>query len=285
MPGEIVWLASYMKSGNTWLRLLLANLLSGRNEPVDINDIGLTPLSATRRDDIEDQTLVDSSLLARAELDALIPCITEAIAMQTDGFAFIKMHDAYRRNARGEPVLGRNRVRAALYVLRDPRDVVISLSHHSGITLDDAIRQINRLDWKANAKARRYTPMIPQVPLDWSSNVESWVDQQDIPVLVIRYENMLMNTAKMLKAIADFLDLDVTQERVEHAVRCADFKALQHQERKAGFRERIPVRGEAAPFFRSGRSGTWREALTAAQEQAIIDVHRRVMLRFGYLSE
>ncbi|HQT26065.1 MAG TPA: sulfotransferase domain-containing protein [Burkholderiales bacterium] len=280
MPGNIIWLGSYMKSGNTWLRLLLANLLSNEAKPVDINDFDLSPRSATRRDDLEELTLVDTSLLSRAELDTLRPRAVEAISAQTEGLVFLKLHDAYRRGEDGEPLLGQGHSRAALYMLRDPRDVVVSLSHHCGIMLDEAINRMNR---SSSWNPARYTMHVPQMPLDWSSNVESWVDQQDVPVIVIRYEDMLADTIGTLGRITDFLGLDLAPGRVEHAVRCADFRALQQQERDAGFRERIPVRGTPAPFFRSGRAGAWREILTTAQEEAIVAAHQRVMQRFGYL--
>lgn len=283
MPGSIVWLASYVKSGNTWLRLLLANLLSDSPRPVDINNIDNADYSIMNRRDIEELTLVDSSLLSPAELDALWPCTVAAIAGTARREGYHKLHEAYRRDARGVPLLGRGHARAALYVLRDPRDVAVSWAHHSGISLDRAIAELNRVDDAPAAKPRRHTPQIREVQLDWSRHVESWVDQRDVPVHVIRYEDMLADTAASLRGVVAFLGLDVAPDRVEHAVRCTEFKTLQAQERAHGFRERPPVAGKAAPFFRSGRAGAWREVLSAAQAQAIVEAHGRAMRRFGYL--
>lgn len=284
MPGSIVWLASYMKSGNTWLRLLLANLLSNSLEPVDINDFSLSPWSATWRDTIEDLTLVDSSLLSRSEIDALWPYTVRAIAAEAEGLTFMKLHEAYRRDAGGRPLLGDGHGRAAIYVLRDPRDVAVSMSHHNGSTLDKAISTMNSCESPADWKAWKGTKQIPQVQLDWSGNVESWVDQRDMPVHVIRYEDMRVDTAAVLHGIVEFLDLDVADDRVEHAVSCSEFRKLQQLESEAGFRERPALGGRsAAPFFRSGRAGAWREVMTAEQETTIINAHRRVMERFGYL--
>ncbi|CAD6875546.1 sulfotransferase domain-containing protein [Methylomonas fluvii] len=282
MVGSIVWLASYMKSGNTWLRLLLANLLSDSPEPVNINDIRLSPLSVTGRADFEELTLIDNSLLTLTELDALRPFMIASIADKLESVAYIKLHEAYRRTANGEPLLGRSHARAALYVMRDPRDVAVSLAFHSGISLNEAIDQMNRPDWSTGTKAWRYSMQLPLVQLDWSSHVESWIDQDDVPVHVMRYEDMRADTVAALSAAADFLNLDVSLKKIAHAVRCADFCRLQQQEREVGFCERPPVRGEAAPFFRSGRAGGWREVLTTKQEHAISEAHTRVMARFGY---
>jgi len=285
MPGSIVWLASYMKSGNTWLRLLLANLLSGSPEPVDINDFSLSPLSAVSRDDIEELMLVDSNLLSRSEIDALWPYTVRAIAAEAEGTIFLKLHAAYRRDADGKPLLGDGRGRTAIYVLRDPRDVAVSLSHHNGTTLDKAIAMLNSREGPADWKAWKGTKQIPQVQLDWSANVESWVDQRDMPVHVMRYEDMRVDTAAVLRGIVEFLDLDVADDRVEHAVQCSEFRKLQQLESTIGFRERPALGGNkpTAPFFRSGRAGAWREVMTAEQETTIINAHRRVMTRFGYL--
>lgn len=285
MSGSIVWLASYMKSGNTWLRLLLANLLSGSPEPVDINDFSLTPWPVTSRDAIEELTLVDSNLLSRSEIDALWPYMVSAIAAEAEETLFLKLHDAYRRDAGGRPLLGDGHGRTAIYVLRDPRDVAVSLSHHNGCTLDRAISTMNSREDSIGWNPRRGTNLIPPAQLDWSGNVESWVDQRDMPVHVVRYEDMLTDTAAALRGIVEFLGLEFADDRVEHAVRCAEFGKLQQVESEAGFRERPALGGgkPASPFFRSGRAGTWRDVLTVEQEAAILNAHRRVMDRFGYL--
>lgn len=281
MAGQFVWLASYPKSGNTWLRLLLANLLSGKEDAVDINDITLDHRSVVSRSAFEEITLLDSSLLTPDEVDGLRPQVAAALAAEAEGDVFSKLHDAYRLLTNGEPLLGCGLARAALYVIRDPRDVAISYAFHNGTSIEKSIASLNDMHTVIAGGRKRYVSQVHQRMFDWSRHVESWVDQCDVPVHVMRYEDMHAAPVAALQKAAEFLGFAVTSERLEHAVRCAAFSELQRKEQESGFRERVP--GSTAPFFRSGRTGGWREVLTAAQQQAITNAHQRVMARFDYI--
>lgn len=281
MASSIVWLASYPKSGNTWLRLLLANLLSNEADAVDINDIDLPHRHVVARSGFDEHFLIDTSLLTREELDEMRPLLVGEVAGSAKGDIYVKMHDAYRILESGEPLLGRGHARAALYMLRDPRDVAISWAHHCGTSIGKAIQEMNNPASSLGAKRKCYDSQVPQLLLDWSAHVGSWIEQTDVPVHVIRYEDLHDDPASALQAAADFLNLEVTPGKVQHAVNCTDFAALQRQEQGEGFCER-PLKS-ASPFFRSGRFGGWREILTPEQQQAITRAHQRVMDRFGYI--
>ena len=281
MAGPI-WLVSYPKSGNTWLRLLLANLLSDRDGPADINDPGLPACNLVNRIDVEDMTLVDTHLLTREECDRLRPTLmAEAWRAAVDRDVFIKLHDAYRRLDDGTPVLGHRAARAAIYLLRDPRDVVVSLAHHDGHTVDEAVRRIRSGDTHMGGQSGARHTQIVQPLLDWSGHVRSWTRQCDVPVHVLRYEDLLADTGAVFGRVAAFLDLPAAPELVGRAARHAGFDELRRQETAAGFRERHA--GSTAPFFRSGQAGGWRTALTREQAAAIEAAHGEVMAAFGYL--
>lgn len=279
--GGVVWLASFPKSGNTWLRLLLANLLSPDDDPVDINSIPLNSPALVYRPDIEDAALVDTGLLTPDEVDLLRPRVIDSLAAEAAGCLYIKVHDAYRRNAAGEPVLGRGAGRVALYVIRDPRDVAVSLSFHNGDSIDKAIARLNSRSHTLSDARDRGTSQVPQLLMDWSGHVDSWTGQRDLPVHVLRYEDLRTDPVGTFGAAVAFLGLDLPSAAMELAVHRSDFTGLQRQERQAGFMERWS--NSTAPFFRSGRAGIWKEALTPAQQQAIVAAHRPVMARFGYI--
>jgi len=276
----IVWLASYPKSGNTWLRLLFANLLSGADEPADINRFRLNLLSPSARGDVEDLTLIDTGLLTRDEVDQLRPLVNKAIAAEVTGRWYIKVHDAYRINSDGEALLGRGTARAALLIVRDPRDVAVSLAFHHGCSLDEAIHILNSnrfMGWDR----RRLTTHLPQALLDWSGHTTSWLAQREVPTHVLRYEDLWANPVETFGAAVAFLDLEVPPGTVERAVRFAGFTEVQRQERRNGFWERLAQ--STAPFFRSGRAGAWAGILSRAQQDAIVGRHQTVMAQFGYL--
>jgi len=122
---------------------------------------------------------------------------------------------------------------------------------------------------------------------DWRSNLRavdilSWVDTSGLPVHVVRYEDMVLRTVPTFTEIVRFAGLEVDAARVDKALAFSSFDRLQAMERAEGFRERAP---RASAFFRKGKIGDWRDALTEDQVEQLIGAHRDVMARFGYLTE
>ncbi len=279
MAGPI-WLVSYPKSGNTWLRLLLSNLLSGRQEPEDINNLCLTMRSLVHKAEIEEQTLVDTHLLTRQECDRFRPALMAQVWREADGSdVFIKLHDAYRRLNTGMPVLG-PAARAAIYIMRDPRDVAVSLAFHNGQTIERGVSQILSAKTRMGGENPQQA-QISQPLLDWSGHVRSWTGQRDVPILVLRYEDLQAETAAVFGRAITFLGLPAAPHQIEQAVRHADFSLVQRQEADRGFNERQA--NSTAPFFRNGQVGGWRQALSPEQAAAIEAAHGAVMAEFGYL--
>jgi hypothetical protein len=98
---------------------------------------------------------------------------------------------------------------------------------------------------------------------------------------VMRYEDMLADSAKAFGALARHLLLNPTPAQLETAIERSSFEKLQAQEKEKGFRER-PDRA-TQNFFREGRVGQWKEVLTQAQIDRIVNDHGEQMQRFGYL--
>jgi aryl sulfotransferase len=280
-PAGIVWLASFPKSGNTWFRILLANLAGGADRgPSDINDLEERGGIASSREEFEAQTLLDSGLLSHEDIDDLRPSVYSAIAAEACEQRWVKVHDAYTRNSSGEPLFGYRTALGAVYLVRDPRDVAVSLAHHNSTTIDEAITLMNAADGALCRGRKGMAPQLRQRLTGWGGHVTSWLDQNDLPVLTVRYEDMVSAPAQCLACALGFAGRSVAHPDVERAVRHASFEELQRQERKTGFGERM---SRTAPFFRAGQSGGWRETLTAAQARALEQCHGAVMERLGYV--
>ncbi|MGX1305700.1 aryl sulfotransferase [Amorphus suaedae] len=280
--GRIVWLASYPKSGNTWLRFLIANYLADDAAPIAINRINLNSPYPVMKDFLEDETFIDADLLRLDEANMVRASVMADFVKRCDTVNCIKVHDRRDVCANGAPLLGRGAAWSGLYIVRDPRDVAVSMRFHNNTMFDGAIRMLNDPDniigWSRDGRHHH----VPQRVGDWSAHVASWIDQSDFPVHVLRYEDLQADPVGVFGAAVAFVGLEVQFERVERAVRFADFRELQRQESQSGFFERPS--NSAAPFFRSGRGGAWAEVLTRAQSDAIATAHRPMMERFGYLS-
>jgi aryl sulfotransferase len=278
-PAGIVWLASFPKSGNTWFRIFLANLAAGDAGPADINDLDERGGIASDRQAFEAATLLDSGLLSFDDVDALRPRLYERIAAETREQRWIKVHDAYTLTAGGEPVLGRRTGRTAIYLVRDPRDVAVSMAHHNNTSIDRAIATMGSPD-SALARGRAGQPLqLRQRLLGWSGHVASWLEQTDVPVRLLRYEAMRADPFAAFQAALTFAGRPAGDDEIRRAIRHADFAELQRQEAEHGFAERT---SRTAPFFRSGQSGGWRTALTAGQIARLEADHAPMMAHLGY---
>lgn len=287
-----IWLASYPKSGNTWLRMLIANL-SAKEAPADINDLPERGGIASARATFDYLTLVDSGLLTYDEIDALRPRVYEELAHgalddeydappDAPPVRFVKAHDAYTLSPKGEPLLaGARGADGAVVVVRDPRDVAPSLANHSRMSIDEAIAFMSNAGAAFCATSGRQHNQLRQQLPGWSGHVASWLEQTDIPMLLVRYEDMQADAAGTLSGVLAFAGQPATSEEVRRAVAFADFAQLRQQEQEKGFRE-APRPDKAGNFFRRGEAGAWRDELSAEQVARIESAHAVVMRRLGY---
>lgn len=277
--GRIDWLASYPKSGNTWLRLLLANYFSETDDPHDINAPGVTRGVARSRWLFDNFLGVSSSDLLPHETLALQPHVFDIMARRNTAPVWLKVHDRQQRLDDGRWLFPPAASGVVVYIIRNPLDVAVSNAFHDGHA--DMERAVAKLCDPATTIGGRGSTQIPQSLGDWSEHVSSWVDQPDIPVLVVRYEDMLADAANALARVIAFArpETIVDPLRIDQAVRHTRIEELQSAERDRGFRE-APRR--STPFFRSGRAGDWLCHLSAAQADRIRSAHFPAMRRFGY---
>jgi Sulfotransferase domain len=274
--GGIVWLASYPKSGNTWVRAFLHNLIFKTEESYDINRINLLSVGDSAREWYEEflsKTCQDWSM---GETAAARPRVHSKIASLTDGLIFVKTHNALVTHA-GSPMITPALTAGAIYVIRNPLDIVVSMSHYFDMDLDSAITIINRSFEPRPSNEK----VVYQMWGSWSENVATWTRKLDSSLFVLRYEDLLEDPMIPLSALVEFLYLCPTRRQLERAVENSTFKNLQAQEQEHGFAE-MPSSGQ---FFRKGVSGQWRELLNKSQIQAVVDAHYQQMSRCGYLPE
>ena len=273
--GAIVWLASYPKYGNTWLRAFLHNLLRNPQEGYDINRLsdftmGESDAQWYRRYDPRPTTE-----LTEAEVAPLRPKVHRDMTQAHPDSVFVKIHSAVMED-HGIPTVTFEVTAGAIYVVRNPLDVAISYSHHLGEALDTIIDFM--------AKPRAQSPMVHdhvhEVLGSWSEHVESWTARPSAGLHVVRYEDMMEEPNKTFGGVARFLRLDPPRDRLERAIRRSSFRVLQEQERRQGFKEKSPV---ADRFFREGKAGQWRRVMTPEQIERVTTAHRVQMERFGYL--
>jgi aryl sulfotransferase len=275
----IVWLSSYPKSGNTWLRVLLANFLRDGGEPVDINEISLGP-SASARWCFDEWAGIEGAALDPRLIDRLRPQVYRCLARDADETLFIKVHDQWTRVGSGEPMFPADVTRGVVYIIRNPLDLAASCAHHWGTSIAAAVDKLCDSSAGAMSGSRGAPEQLAQHFGSWSDHVRSWTDESSLPVHVVRYEDLDADPERCFRGVLRFCGLDDDPGQVGKAVRFSSFSELRRQEAVAGFRERSP----AAPggFFRRGEVGSWRDELSPELAKRLVTAHGQTMSRFGY---
>ena len=272
--GNIVWLASYPKSGNTWLRAFLANLVADAGAPLPLGDLPQYCEDEARPELFTALAGRPSTELSFEEICALRPRVHAGIAARSPGTRLVKTH-----NCAGfvgtHPLHNASVTAGAIYVVRNPLDVAVSMMHHFALDADAAIERLGD-DRVATANDSLF---VTQMLGSWSHHVASWADLASARILVLRYEDLIADPVAQFSRAAGLLGLGDDRGRIERAVENASFATLASLERSDGFAE---TSDKAARFFREGRADQWREVLTPAQAARLEARHRAQMVRFGY---
>ncbi len=277
--GRYQWLASYPKSGNTWLRLALWSL-SRDGAAIDLGDHHLLAPMASARARFDSAMDVESSLLTEAEGAALRPRFYAFEAASASSGLLRKVHDRWMLTPEGEPLFPPAVTEATIYVVRDPRDVAASFAHHNGQSVAEIIAFMADPDAGLTVSRRRPGYQFVQRIGTWSMHVTSWLDAPGMPEpLLLRYEDISADPHAALTRAARHLGWQVEAGAVARAVAATRFDVLKATEARTGFAEKPPT---ATSFFRRGVAGGWRDTLTTEQAARICDDHATVMERLGY---
>lgn len=272
--GKIIWLASYPKSGNTWVRIFLANLFSGSDEPVDINGLDQFCSSLTARALYDSLAGRPARDLSPRDVLALREKIQQVFCDNCAESGFLKTHSRFGSQF-GLALISPEHTAGAIYVVRNPIDVAVSSSKHFGVKAEDMVRHMADPEMRTADNDRHVMDYIGS----WSQHVASWTLPPHPKVHVVRYEDLYADPERSFGDIVKFLGLQPPPGRVERCIKYSSFDALADQERRAGFRERS---SNAPAFFRHGQPGEGRETLSPELIASIIAAHRPQMERFGY---
>ncbi|GJM41133.1 MAG: sulfotransferase [Ardenticatenaceae bacterium] len=277
---KIVWLASYPKSGNTWVRIFLNNYILDGDTPADINEMP-EGLHSSTRVLFDRLTGVESSDLTAAEIDRIRPYMYKQWAIESNEMLFAKVHDAWQWNDEGKPIFPKAATQTAVYILRNPLDIVASLANHYNLTLDKAIETLADDSHSLAKSTKKLNRQLPQFVGSWHAHVVSWTQQTEIPVHIIQYETLRQQPEQTFQQLIQALGLPQDQHRLEKAIRFSSFDQLKQQETAVGFIERRP---HSPMFFRQGKSSGWQNELNPQQIARVCQNHSKTMQAFGYLN-
>ena len=275
--GNIVWLASYPKSGNTWLRAFIYNLVEDPARPGKLSS--LPTYFEEESKPRWYQPYVDKGEVLSLPFDEamrLRPQVHQDIAnSRPRGSIFTKTHNMFGQY-NNVPLHNVSVMAGAIYVVRNPLDVVLSVADHFGLSIDEAIDFMGNEETGTPTNAENVAGYMGS----WSTHVASWTVQPHPSIVVVRYEDMQDKPNKAFGSVARLLGMDGDRKRIRKAIQFSSFRELKKQELAEGFTEKSP---NSRHFFRKGTKNQWADALSDEQVQRLVDRHREQMSRYGYV--
>ena len=291
MSKKIFWIASYPKSGNTLIRAILSSLFFTKDGIFSFEILkkillfeNFQRLNFIKKENIQDyKKLSDLKILSKYWLKMQSK---ENLGLRDGEFCFLKTHSAqltYFDNYFTDikHTLG------FIYIIRDPRDVSISYTHHSMNSLDETILNMTKNTASFNYVEKNIGDKIEPYALlsRWDVHVKSWMLFQ-APNLVLRYEDLVGKKKEIIYRIINFFEKNYNfkfhniDHKIENIIASTDFETLKKNEEKYGFDEKI---NKDIPFFNVGKSQQWKTQLNSTQKNLIENEFRDEMVKFKYL--
>lgn len=255
----IMWLASYPKSGNTWMRALLSCYLFEGHHKKDTDVFSKMQLINTFPAKKAFDKIVDENYLKKNRFEAFKYFIkAQEKINKIPKLHIIKTHN-FCGAINGYNFTNKENTIGLIYIVRDPRSAAISYAHHAGVSYDKSV------DIMLNEqRVVFYDNYYPEARSSWKTHFLSWAKYPS-PRLLIKYEDLLKDTASVLKSTIIFLNqflkekIDISEEKILRVVDECKFDNLQMLEAKKGFNER-GVNQEK--FFRKGIKDEWQSLLS-----------------------
>lgn len=254
---RIIWLASYPKSGNTWMRSLLAHYFMPDGMAPNINNLNQFTTGDVRKDFYDKALGRPYEGKTIEEWMAVRPIALRLIAASKPNHHFVKTHCQPIKLCEKD-VIPPELTAAAIYIIRNPFDLTPSFARHQNCDIDLAIERMSFKDIFVSSDKG-----IHEILGRWDDHVTSWTNAPGLPMHIIRYEDMLEDIEKVIiQLLEKFLRIQVDRKKLASAIEATSFDAMKVQEETLGFSEK-PTGMER--FFAKGRAGVWREDLTPAQ--------------------
>ena len=282
----IFWIASYPKSGNTWLRTLISSYY--------YSDDGIYSENLIKRirQFPEKMHFTDFDYNQNIVTDTSRFWIKAQEKINKDKkLKFFKTHNAFGALNNNHFTDNKNSI-GVIYIIRDPRNVITSLMNHYELDNEQAIK------WMTNEKNYIYDVINFdedgysdfQFISSWNTNYKSWLLQKKIPIKFIKYEDLLNQTFTVFKDVINFINITTRNnekikiDKLKNSINSTFFDKLQYMEKKNVFSESITSKknNKKIPFFNMGPKNDWKKVLDKNLINRLNDHFEKNLIELSY---
>ncbi len=275
----IVWIASFPKSGNTWLRAFLCSYLYMNSESKTFDfgllknilrfpsskqyeDIGIKPKNF--EDVAKNWIAVQEKINSNKKIN------------------FLKTHNA-SGGLENSPFTNKKNTLGAIYLVRDPRDVLVSYSRHLELSIDKTLELVLEDDHKGWLNENK-KDVLGEIRGSWAQNYNSWKNYYLTEKIIIRYEDLIKDTFNSFSNIIRYLNklfgLEINDEKIKKCIEITDFNKLKNLEMKTGFVENY---NKKEPFFNKGKPNQWQNILDEKTAYKLEKKFEKEMQELSYI--
>ena len=281
----IVWISSYPKSGNTWMRALLAYYFFSKTKKFDFSLLKYIP-NFNVSDFIHEKKPLKTN---EDIIENWIP-VQKFINEKFKRNLFFKTHNICITN-NGKKFTNNKVSAGCIYIVRDPRNVITSYKNFENETYDKTQKNIfneNHFLLSNESTFKRFGIKGIEVIGSWSHHYNSWVHNKlNIPVCLIKYEDLIKNPSLEFEKVFNFLKVinnesntTIDENRLKETIGQTDFKNLKNLEEDVGFLEK---QNRKVNFFNQGVENDWKKILPRNISVEIEKKFENEMRELGYL--
>ena len=276
----IIWLASYPKSGNTWVRVFLNSLLYTDNNESDINNLSIGQFPNRKHFKDITKNMDDINEFSKHCINA------QSKLNLSNQTIFLKTHHAYWQNGNykftdTQTTLG------VIHIVRDPRNVITSLKNHYNFkNYDDALKFLLDDRKVIGTKNSEKEVDLPHIISSWKNHFNSW-KKMNKNYLLIKYENLInfpeLEFEKITKYLENLINKKFEKTKILDSIKKSSFDNLKKKEQSNGFIEAPISTDQPISFFNMGPKNNWRNLLDKEISRKIEREFKKEMLELNYL--
>jgi len=293
MDKHIFWLASYPKSGNTLIRAILSSLFFTIDGTFNLKLLEYIRQFETTYNIYKAKKLIGKDLYNLNDISIFYKYLLKIQHKENLGFKedfkFFKTHSGnFKIN--NNAFTAKENIRGVIYVIRDPRDICVSWSNHTGGSYDQSVdfmtNELQSLLWvKGKNNLFENNNIPPSFISSWDKHVISWTSNNwEIPLLIVKFEDLVYKKEDTIRIIASFFSNNYgfkfqnLDQKVINILETTSFSNLKKEESNKGFIEAQKGR----KFFKKGTKDQWKNKLNKDQLLKIEDKFKVVMNKFDY---
>ena len=278
----IIWLASYPKSGNTWVRSFLSAYYYTNDGKFSF-DL-LKKIKQFPSKEFFDMKLRDVDEASKSWL------IAQKRIKENKQTIFLKTHNIYGAY-KGNSFTSEEFTAGAIYIVRDPRNVLTSMMNHYSLNESEALRMISSIYRNLRDENDVDNYASYSFISSWSNNYNSWKKSKNIKKLFIKYEDLENDAYNSFSKIINFAnnlikkEKNIDYKKFVSSIETTKFDLLKKKEEKEGFHEAVYSLKEKKikPFFNLGNENKYKKLLKKETSKSIEDIFEKEMKELGYL--